>query len=103
MSTYRGGVTGQVTAVAAARLLTGRETRAQRATEEREECAAVRPNDISYKVIGAAMAVHTALGPGLLESAYEKALCREFETRKLQFRRQVRISIAYNDVDIANA
>jgi GxxExxY protein len=63
----------------------------------------VRPNEISYTVIGAAMAVHTALGPGLLESAYEKALCREFETRKLQFRRQVRISIADNDVDIANA
>ena len=63
----------------------------------------MRPNDVSYKVIGAAMAVHTALGPGLLESAYEKALCREFENRKLQFHRQVRISVAYGDIRIANA
>ena len=63
----------------------------------------MRPNEISYKVIGAAMAVHTALGPGLLEAAYEKALCREFANRRLQFRRQVRISIMYDDVEIANA
>ena len=41
----------------------------------------MRPNEVSYEVIGAAMAVHSALGAGLLESAYEKALCHEF-TRK---------------------
>jgi len=63
----------------------------------------MRPNDISYRVIGAAMAVHTALGPGLLESAYEKALCREFENRKLQSRRQVRIPVEYEDLRIADA
>jgi len=63
----------------------------------------VRPNEISYNVIGAAMTVHTALGPGLLESAYEKALCHEFSKRNLQFRRQVRIPIAYDGVRIGHA
>jgi len=63
----------------------------------------VRPNEISYAVIGAAMAVHSALGRGLLESAYEKALCREFENRKLQVRRQVRFPVAYEGIHIANA
>jgi hypothetical protein len=31
-------------------------------------------NDISYKVIGAAIEIHKSIGPGLLESAYENAL-----------------------------
>src|SRR4029078_9657828 len=75
----------------------------QRATEEREECTAMRPNDISYRVIGAAMVVHTALGPRLRESAYEKDLFRKFENRKLQSRRQVRIPVEYEDLRIADA
>jgi len=38
----------------------------------------MRPNEIIYRIIGAAMNVHTALGAGLLESAYDKAVCHEF-------------------------
>ena len=34
-------------------------------------------NDLSYKIIGAALKVHTALGPGLLESVYETVLAHE--------------------------
>lgn len=56
----------------------------------------MRPNEISYKVIGAAMAVHSALGPSLLEGAYEKALCHELTRMKLQYLRQVRLPIDYN-------
>jgi len=62
----------------------------------------VRPNNVSYRVIGAAMTVHGALGPGLLESD-EEALCREFTKRGLQFRRQVAISIEYDGVRIGKA
>jgi GxxExxY protein len=63
----------------------------------------MRPNEISYKVIGAAMTVHSALGPGLVESAYEKCLCHEFTRVGLQHRRQVRLPIAYHAVHISPA
>ena len=63
----------------------------------------MRPNEISYKVIGAAMTVHTALGPGLVESAYEKCLCHEFTQVGLQYRRQVRLPIAYHNVHVSPA
>ena len=38
-------------------------------------------NEISGKIIGAAIEVHKHLGPGLLESAYEECLCRELDLR----------------------
>lgn len=42
-------------------------------------------NDITYKIIGAAIEVHQILGgPGLLESVYESALCHELMLRGLQ-------------------
>jgi len=63
----------------------------------------VRANEASYKAIGAALIVHSALGPGLLESAYDKALCREFTKCGLKFRRQVRVPIEYDGVRIDNA
>ncbi len=43
--------------------------------------------DLTEKTIGAAIEVHRALGPGLLESAYEECLCREFNLRGLAFQR----------------
>jgi GxxExxY protein len=63
----------------------------------------MRPNEVSYKVIGAAMAVHSALGPGLLESAYEKALCCEFTRLQLRFRRQVPLAVEYEGVKLSPA
>ena len=39
-------------------------------------------NKLTGEVIGAAIEVHKALGPGLLESAYEECLCRELDLRK---------------------
>jgi GxxExxY protein len=41
------------------------------------------------------MRVHSALGPGLLESVYEECLCREFEWAGLRFQRQVEIPVRY--------
>ena len=39
-------------------------------------------NEITKEIIGAAIEVHRLLGPGLLESAYERCLCRELTLRK---------------------
>ena len=63
----------------------------------------MRPNEISYKVIGAAMDVHTAMGPGLVESAYEKCLCRALTKAGLHFRRQVPLPVTYDGVQISPA
>ena len=46
---------------------------------------------LTQKIIGAAIEVHRTLGPGLLESIYEEALCHEFDLREISFRRQVEI------------
>ena len=52
-------------------------------------------NQLTDGIIGACIAVHRALGPGLLESAYEHCLARELELRGLPFRRQVAVEIHY--------
>lgn len=55
-------------------------------------------NDIlTQKIIGAAIEVHRTLGPGLLESIYEEALCHEFDLREIRYRRQVEIDVIYKD------
>ena len=63
----------------------------------------MRPNEVSYKVIGAAMRVHTAFGAGLLESVYEKCLSNEMSRASLQFRRQVRMPVVYDGTTITPA
>lgn len=50
---------------------------------------------ITGEIIGAAMAVHTELGPGLLESVYEICLTRERETKGLKANRQVPVPVIY--------
>ena len=45
-------------------------------------------NQLSSKIIGAAIEVHKHLGPGLLESAYEECLCHEFDLRCADYERQ---------------
>ena len=54
-------------------------------------------NEITQRVIGAAIEVHRQLGPGLLESAYEECLCHELHIRKLNFERQKPIPLVYKD------
>jgi len=46
-------------------------------------------DDLTYKVIGCAIEVHKQLGPGLLESIYERCLARELEIKGISFKRQV--------------
>ncbi len=50
---------------------------------------------LTEKVIGAAIEVHRILGPGLLESIYEEALCVEFQMRGIPFERQVELDVNY--------
>ena len=52
-------------------------------------------NKLTGEVIGAAIEVHKALGPGLLESAYEECLCRELEIRDILYERQKGLPIEY--------
>jgi len=51
--------------------------------------------DLSYKIIGAAMEVHKVLGHGFLEAVYEEALGYEFEPIGLQFEGQKELKIKY--------
>jgi len=57
-----------------------------------------RCNLISGQIIGAAIEVHSAIGPGLLESAYERCLARELQLRGLACRRQVPVKMNYKGV-----
>ena len=52
-------------------------------------------NQLSSKIIGAAIEVHKGLGPGLLESAYEECLCHELNIQGLSFIKQKSLSIDY--------
>jgi GxxExxY protein len=55
---------------------------------------------LSATIIGAAMKVHTALGPGLLESAYEICLCHELFKEGIPFERQVQVPVAYDGLNL---
>ena len=52
-------------------------------------------SQLSQQVLGACFSVHNALGPGLLESAYEGALVIEFQQQGLAFGRQVVYPVYY--------
>lgn len=52
-------------------------------------------NSLSYKVIGCAIEVYKTLGPGLLESIYEKALMKELKLKGLKAENQVPVEINY--------
>lgn len=59
-------------------------------------------NELSDKIIGAAIRVHKELGPGLLESVYEEALCLELEDLKLNFEKQLIIPLYYKNKLLKN-
>jgi len=58
-------------------------------------------DEISYKVIGAAIEVQKTLGgPGLLEGVYESCLCHELKLRGLKVERQVRVPVTYKGEEV---
>jgi GxxExxY protein len=52
-------------------------------------------NELTREIISAAIEVHRALGPGLLESAYEECLCRELTIRRMPFEHQVALPVEF--------
>ncbi len=57
-------------------------------------------DELTEAIIGAAIEVHRLLGPGLLESIYEEALCHELGLRGLDAQRQVEVDVIYKDIAI---
>ncbi len=56
--------------------------------------------NLTNEILGAAIDVHRALGPGLLESAYQACMCRELTLRKVPFRSQVLLPVHYKGVHL---
>lgn len=62
--------------------------------------AKARADQLSKQIIGAAIEVHRALGPGLLESAYEACLSHELSLRRLPHIRQLALPLVYKGVQL---
>ena len=62
----------------------------------------LKDNELSERVIGAAIEVHRSLGPGFLESFYEEALCIELSLRGIGFERQYPVTVLYRDQEIGS-
>ncbi len=57
-------------------------------------------NEITYQIRGAIFEVYNTLGPGLLESVYEEALCYELSLRGLKLERQKRVPLVYKGKEL---
>ena len=57
-------------------------------------------NELTGQIIGAAIEVHKALGPGLLESVYEECLCHEFGLREIHYSRQQELPVEYKSIKL---
>jgi GxxExxY protein len=67
---------------------------------EKRENIQMEVSDLTKEIIGAAIEVHRALGPGLLESVHETCLCHEPELLGIQFERQKPLSVVFKKVDL---
>ncbi len=56
--------------------------------------------ELTQEIVGAAIEVHRALGPGLLESAYEECVCYELKIRGLGYKRQVDLPLTYKGISL---
>ncbi len=56
--------------------------------------------DLTEKIIGAAIEVHRTLGPGLLESAYQECLAQELTLRKVPFAKEKNLPVEYKGVHV---
>lgn len=60
-------------------------------------------NDLTERIMGVAIEVHRELGPGLLESAYQRALAHEFTLRSIPFEKELVCAVPYKDLVIDDA
>ena len=58
-------------------------------------------NDLTYRIIGAAMAVHNTLGPGYKEEVYERALAAELQQQEIGVERQYRVEVEHAGAVVA--
>jgi len=65
-----------------------------------QEIRQLHSNELTEKIIGCAIKVHTALGPGLLESAYEECLAFELSEARIAFERQVALPLVYRGIKL---
>jgi len=68
-----------------------------------ERDATMTENELSKLFLDIAFKVHTVLGPGLLESAYENVLCYELEKNNIPFEKQIDVPIRYDNKIFSNA
>ncbi|MBS1601000.1 MAG: GxxExxY protein [Bacteroidetes bacterium] len=57
-------------------------------------------DELTYRIIGCAIEVHRQLGPGLIESVYEKCFERELEIRSINFKTQLWTPVHYKGVEL---
>lgn len=69
-------------------------------TEITEHTEKEESNSLTGKIIGAAIEIHRALGPGLLESAYEACLIYELRLRKLKVEPQKSMPVFYHEAQL---
>ncbi len=72
----------------------------QNGTINRSDAATRSFNELTDRVIGDCIEIHRALGPGLLESAYEECLCYELSDAGIPFERQKPLPVVYKDVTL---
>lgn len=86
-----------------------KDTKAQRNTEgamqhnKTHKPLSARENELAKKVVNIAFKIHTFLGPGLLESVYERCFCYELTKEGIAYQQQKLIPIKYGDLLIDNA
>lgn len=72
----------------------------QNGTINRRDAETLSFNELTERVIGACIEIHRALGPGLLESAYEECLCYELSQAGIKFERQKALPVYYKEVNL---
>jgi GxxExxY protein len=63
----------------------------------------MKEEQLTYRIRGAAFAVHRELGPGLLESAYQKCLAYELRRQRISVAEEVKLPLRYHDVTLETA